>query len=331
MAYLIDSDFYRSIDPTLYNQFVTKSANIIPDATAQAIERAKGMLRQKYYVDQEFTNTALYNSTTVYGYNDRVYIVYNPYSSASSYSVGSYCVYNYNSYVCIEATTGSFNPAKWLKLGYSPTIYYAQSPYELFNVYGSYRVDDKIMYKGSVYKALQPSMGDLANSAAVQYITEDNLPLHNVFPDDPNQGIYYWQKLSLYTVPANKLNSVAAYTPSNTYNTGDYSQFEGSIYICIGTSVTGQFDTSKWQIVWRLGDNRSQLMLNAIVDMALYHASRTISPQNIPELRAEMYNQALIYLSNIRDGIETPNLQAIQPKKGNRILADYIVKRNNTY
>lgn len=328
MTYIIRSDYYKSIQEVQLVQITRGDNNIILQAEAAAMERAQGMLRQKYEISTEFTSTQLYSTTTIYKAADRVYIQYPAYVTSNSYVVGNYCTYSGQAYICNTPTTGAFNASNWDNIGTSTSIYYAAFPYAYFNLYGVYALEDKVFYKGRSYKCLQAT-GGFSNFAAVQFGTEDNIPPNNVFPDDPRSGSRYWQDLGAYPVPANLL-ATAAYVPATSYIIGNYAQFGGNIYICT-TATTGQFDPDKWRAVWVLGDNRSQLMVTSIVDIALWYMHSAISPNNIPELRVDKYNVAIEWFRRVCDGIEQANMPLIQPKEGRRILSDSRVQRNNYY
>jgi hypothetical protein len=302
--------------------------NILLQAEAAAMERALGMLRQKYDIATEFTNTQLYSVNTVYNAADRVYINYPAYVATNSYVIGNYCTNGGSAYVCTTNTTGVFNAAHWANIGTSTSIYYAAFPHLPFNLYGNYVVGDKVFYKNKIYTALQATVR-YSNISAVQFGYNDNIPFGNVFPDDNVNGSRWWTDNGTYTVAANLL-ATAAYNSATSYPIGAYAQFQGNIFVCIA-NTTGQFDPSKWRVVWTLGDNRSQLMLTSIVDIALWYAHASIAPNNIPELRVDKYNVAINYFTSVRDGIEQANLTLIQPQAGRRILADSRVIPNNYF
>ena len=328
MGYIISADYLKSIQTTQLTQITGGDNSIVLQAEGAAMERAIGMLRQKYDISSEFTNTQLYNINSTYKAADRVYINYPAYVAANSYVVGDYCTNGTSAYVCITNTTGTFNASHWSSIGTSTSIYYAAYPYPYFNLYGFYYKDDKVFYKGHIYKAKQQT-SQLTNFAAVQFVMEDNVPEGNVFPDDRRNGAQWWEDLGAYSVASNLL-ATAAYSEGTSYAVNDYAQYGGDIFICI-TDTTGQFNPSDWQKVWALGDNRSQLMVTSIVDIALWYIHTRIAPNNIPELRVDKYNVAIEWLRRVRDGIEQANMPLIQPKEGRRILSDSRVARNNYY
>lgn len=328
MGYLIRSDYYKSIKEPQIVQITGGDNNILLQAEATAMERAMGMLRQKYEISTEFTNTQPYSTNTVYKAADRVYINYPTYVATNSYVIGNYCTNSGQAYVCTTNTTGAFNASHWANIGTSTSIYYASFPYLPFDLYANYVVGDKVFYKNKIYTALQPT-STFSNIVSVQYIYNNNIPTGNVYPDDPRNGSQWWHDDGSYSVASNLL-ATAAYNSATSYTVGLYAQFQGNIFVCIA-ATTGQFDPTKWRTVWTLGDNRSQLMLTSIVDIALWYVHASIAPNNIPELRIDKYNVAIEYFRRVRDGVEQANLTLIQPQAGRRILADSLVVKNNYY
>ena len=188
------------------------------------------------------------------------------------------------------------------------TLYYAVYPEPLFNVYGSYAVGDMVYWKGKTYRCLVASRN---NSASIQYVEYQNIPLNNVFPDAIG-ATSYWQVVNAnYTVPVN--------TPLNnaTY--------------------------------WTLGDNRNPSLVRVMIDIALYYLHMRIAPNNIPPLRMKNYQgevnevavkngrttfpvySAIGWLQAAAEGDITADLPIIHPKQGTRIRFGGPIKNDNTY
>lgn len=293
-----------------------------------AIEEINGYLKARYKTDAEFTDTALYNVNTIYKAYDRVYLKYPSYDSSNSYVIGNYCTNGDYAYVCISNTTGAFNPSHWSKIGNTYVIYYAAYPAELFNVYSFYNVGDKVFWVDRVYTC-KVATTKLSNIQAVQYGTVTQIPLLNVFPDAID-GSKYWTASSKYTVDANTLNS-PIYDNSSTYAVGDTVTYtDNNVYICTtAITVAEDFDPSKWRLYWVIGDNRSQLMVTHVCNIALYWAHYSISANVVPEDRRDAYGIAKEWCKSVRDGINSTPLPVIQPAIGKRIMFDSFVKRDN--
>lgn len=328
MSYLIPTDYLMQIQPQLRAQI-----NSLGMARAEltAIEEISGYLSKKYDVLSEFTDTALYNINTIYKAANRVYINYPAYVATNSYVVGNYVTNGNNAYVCNANTTGTFDASKWDVIGSATTLYYAAYPQPLFNIYGSYSIGDKVYWRGYTYTCKVASTG-LSDFQAMQYMTVDNIPLNNKFPDDKTQGAAYWTNNGAYSVAANTLNS-AAYNPTLTYAVGAKATYTDSIvYICTtAVTVAEPFNPAKWAVLWQIGDNRSQLMVTHMINIALYWAHYSIAPNNVPDDRRDAYGIAKEWCKGVMKGDITTPLTPIQPKKGQRILFDSLAKRGNSY
>lgn len=330
MSYLIAQDYLMQIQPQLRAQINTLAMS---RAELTAIEEIKGYISKKYNVNSELTDTSLYNANTIYKGYDRVYINYPTYSATSTYSVGNYAVNGVNAYVCNTAISvgESFNPSKWDLIGSASTIYYVAYPYPLFNVYGVYKIGDKVFWKGRTYTSKYQTTS-LDAVQMLQYGDYNNVPLNNFFPDDPTNGARNWTDNGVYSIAANKLNS-PIYDSGATYALGVYTTYtDNCVYVCTtAITVPETFNPAHWRLVWQIGDNRSQLMVTHVINIALYWAHYSIAPNNVPDDRYAAYKFAKEWCKGVMVGdISTP-LEPIQPKAGQRMLFDSYVKRGNNY
>ena len=132
-----------------------------------------------------------------------------------------------------------------------------------------------------------------------QYGHEDQLQTNNpatamnFFPDDPINGPGQWGTGVAYSVAA-------------------------------GTLPT---DATKWTS----GDNRSQKILECLIDIALYKIHARIAPNNTPQLRIDNYDAAILWLKACAKGTVTANVPVIQPKQGRRIRYGGNTKNVNSY
>ena len=289
MAYLIQKDYLQIQDLSL-SQLADEAERVEIQFIAQ--NEAISILRQKYDISMEFTDTTQWVGSNVYNATNRVYIDANAYVTSTSYAVGNYVVNEGNVYKCTTITTGVFDPTKWSLIGAQYDLFYAKYPVPLFDVYGYYQVNDEVFWQGKKYKCKIQTQA-ISHDTAIQYHLYSNIPLNNVFPTDTVAGAKYWQVVSTYTVPAN----------------------------------TDILDTD----YWTKGDNRDQQMLLYFVDIALYHLHSRIAPRNIPQLRIDRYHSAIDWLKMCGKGEVTPNLPLIQPRSGSRIRFGSVVKNVNSY
>lgn len=126
----------------------------------------------------------------------------------------------------------------------------------------------------------------------LQYGTYANVPAQNVFPDDPVNGLLVWGVGIPYNVA------------SGTLPTSD---------------------------PWIQGDNRSQRLLEVMIDITLFKIHARISPMNIPVLRVNNYHEAKQWLEEAYDGGLNAKIPIIQPTQGTRIRYGGNTKKNNSY
>jgi len=98
--------------------------------------------------------------------------------------------------------------------------------------------------------------------------------------------------------------------PTNTA----FWQQVGHTYTAIASTVSNNPTNNTF---WELGDKRHPLIVMYMIDLALYHVHARISPQNIPQIRVDRYDEAMIWLKGVAKGTITPDLpKAIDPKTG---------------
>jgi hypothetical protein len=266
---------------------------------------AKSYLRQKYLLEQEFTDTLLYSKAKIYYTNQRFFVNADAYYAPSSYAVGDLVTYRdittNNSllvYQCIQAVPSNIvptNAAYWALLGSPNSIYTAQTysggVVPAFEYSSAYKLGDKVFWKNKVYTCRVPTSA-ITHEVALQYGFYQNLPQNNVAPDDTVNGLQYWGGGVAYSVPA-------------------------------GTPIISNYFVAD--------DNRDAQMVMMIIDVALFHLHSRIAPRNIPELRVKRYEAAVEWFRMCAEGKITPALPLIQPKQGNRIRFGGNVKNINNY
>lgn len=292
MAYLIFSDYKKQIQTDNLLQIVGNDLNVLHTAELQAIEEAYGYLSQKYDTSQEFTSTDPWSPTKAYNAGDRVYLDAEAYSAQATYEVNDLALHSGKVYICTQAVTTpeAFDPANWQELGLQFDIFFAAYPQPVFNYQSVYKAGDEVFWKNKTYTCQRASFtwGD-----DIQFRVYENIPLPNIFPDDPMNGAVYWGAGTTYEIPAGTL-------PTDS----DY---------------------------WTAADNRTQAVLMTVIDITLYHLHSRISPRNIPDLRRDRYINAVDMLRAFARGEMTAKLPVIQPKRGQRIRYGGAIKNINSY
>lgn len=252
-----------------------------------AQEEAYAWLIERYNLSSEFTNTGAWVYNTSYNAADRVIMDYAAYSTQSTYSLGDCVIYNNEAYALTgtNSVNGTFSSNYWSDLGPQYTIYYVSYPAPMFDYHQQYRLGDLVFWSNHIWSCNQPTFKP-TRVQEEQYVIQQDLP-YNIFPDAPiNSTQIYWIDNGTYSTP-----------------------LVGGSYSVIQTLPTNT-------TYWTQGDNRSQLMVINLVQIALYYLNKTISPMNVPEHRVKGYKDAIDYLKEVAEGkLNSPVLQ-LQPDQG---------------
>jgi hypothetical protein len=195
----------------------------------------------------------------------------------------------------------------------------------------AYVVDDRVAYKGKLYKNILGCTG--------------------VVPTFATNWTYICEDKSLYYAKTNE----SEYSHSTTYAIGDDVWYNDVVYTCIAESLAHlPTDTGYWTAgatysfdgfypenttYWTKGDNRNQLIVTYLIDITLYHLHSRINPRNIPELRYVRYDGgnalqtggAIGWLKKVSSGDVTAELPVIIPEQGVSIRYGSVTKNTNTY
>lgn len=178
------------------------------------------------------------------------------------------------------------------RVDYNDNLYFVSLPHPEFDYKESYLVGDEVWWKDKVYTCLIPTI-NYSHEDILQYNQYADVPIRNVFPDNTIYGEIHWGVGVAYSVTANTLPT----------------------------------DATKWTA----GDNRSQLILENMLHIAMFKALPRIAPRNMPQNRKDSYNNAIAWLKEARGGEGEANLPLIQPATGKRILWGSNTKNINHY
>lgn len=293
MAYLIPKDYNVNIQDVNLQQIISADETIRTRAQMSGEAEAVSYLRQKYDISREFQDLLPFVFNKTYAVFNRFYLDAVAYLAANTYNENDLTLNGGSVYICISGVpvTGTFNPADWLLLGKQYDLFYCQPPHPEFTYANVYNIGDDVYWNGKTYTCrVQTAL--LSHDTAIQYRTIQNVPLNNVAPDDPQNGVQYW-------------GAGVAY------------------------SVTGVLPTD--ETYYTKADSRDQQMVLYLIDIVLYHLHTRIAPRNIPELRVKRYDDAIEWLRMCAEGKVTPNLPLIQPMQGNRIRFGGNIRNINSY
>jgi hypothetical protein len=302
LPYLVSSDYNKTIQADNLAQIIganfnaTQAANLQAAAETVAVNICKSKLIQRYNVDQEFTDTLPWNPALAYNAKSKVVVDgYPPYSNTATYTLNSCVLYNGSGYICSTAISvpEAFYAAHWTLLGPQYTLFYSALPYPEFNYKGNYKPGDIVFWKNYTYTCIKGTIY-YDTDTTLQFLQIQDIPLNNVFPDDPVNGVTAWGTGTNYNVPA-------------------YTILTNTTY-------------------WTLGDIRDPMLVSICVDLALYELHSRISPRNIPDLRVKRRDDGIRALEKMKTGEDTAvGLASKQPAQGRRIRYGGQIKQNNTY
>lgn len=313
MAYLVPSDYTFLIQAENLNQVSGTSDFNKLKAETTAITEMRSYLAQKYDMSRTFADTTQWKlGLATYLPGNLVYLNPAAYSATATYILGIYVLQAGNIYKCSTAipVAEAFNSAHWTLIGPQYQLYYAAYPKPLFDYQKNYVVGDQVYWNGKTYTCIKDSV-TYGHDATLQlgYTNQNGFPV-NQFPDAIG-GNQQWGSATAYNIPAN----------TDILNT----------------------------TYWTLGDNRNQLLLSRLIDMALYYLHKRIAPRNVPETRIWAYMGAADEMSVTKEGTIFPEYSAlgwlqscmrgdisvelpiIQPRVGNRIRFGSNVKTTNTF
>lgn len=259
-------------------------------AESWALGKIRAKIDDQYDLDFEFTDTLPYDPLKKYFGNERCVLDFPDWVSDTAYFENNCVVNNGIAYRCINVNNDIvFDPFNWLILGKRYDIYYIPLVNPIFSLdvqqrkgnytAGYYRVDDIVWWNNRHFRCLIPTRFP-DQEGIINYQTYRAWGHNNVFPHYPDENSY-WK---------------------------DEGAFE----------FTGENPTSLSE-VWRLGDNRNPLFIQAVVDLSLYLLHSRIAPMNIPALRVDRMKLTNEWLSNLSKGTETTPIQMLQPDQGENI------------
>lgn len=318
MSYLNYPDYKINIQDRSYIQLVQNNDLKRVAAEQWAISMVRGKLTQKYDVNKEFTDTLPYNPTQIYNSRDRVIINYPAWVALTAYLLNACIIYNGIGYVCTTANNdATFNSSHWSSLGAQYAIYYASypstctyqtqaNPATLANPYAPefsiidiskggeqrlYALGDIVYWKGYTY-ACTFATQCIQGSDLIQYISYQDIPFFNIFPDDTinNNASQFWGSKTAYIIPSGTL-------PTNT-------------------------------TYWTLGDNRTPEIVECVKDLTIWKLMALVNFHN--QSWQDRYEGALRQLQMYANGTATLLMPIIVVPRGTRIRYGGKVKQNFT-
>lgn len=308
--YLNISDYF-TIQSVQLNQLIQNNQARLLKSELLAIEEATSYLIQRFETDEEFQGTNPWSPFNVYYPSNRVILDYPTWIPNQTYAQYSCVTYNGSAYMAktsvpISSPSG-FYYSDWTLLGNQYEIFYASDPIingnyiPEFNINCNYIVGNQVFWEGFIWTAITSTT--VWNGMNIQqFFYYSDIPQKNVFPGSKMNAnsSQQWANPTPYYIPEYAYGSPNGSLPGDTQ-------------------------------YWVSSDNRSQQLVNCVMDLAIYYLHRSIAPDNIPKLRIEAYQQSKRWLEKVAQGEVTAKLPAKQPNQGFIHYGDSRIKQNNAY
>lgn len=317
--YLQANDYKSYIQADQLRQLTQGDDSKRLQAEAKSMQQIIQKLTQRYDLSLEMRDTAPWDKDKAYGAGDRATVAvgangFNTWATNTEYETGDAVIYNRTGYLCVTANhDASFTLAKWKEVAPENAVFHAAwppdctlrgqpnpatmlNPYApMFNYQNLYNMGDVVWWAGNTYVCAQSSTL-VDHQQALQYKTEQNLPIANVYPNDPiaNANAAFWKDAAAYVI-----------TP--------------------GTPLT---DTDAWV----REDNRNASVKNWMVVLSVAHMSATLTVQNIPKTWADNAKEVYCDMQAAADGMITMILPpTYRISRGLRTRFGGDVKNKNYY
>lgn len=320
MAYLRKRDYFTIIRERDLDEILSEGAKetahtplvVRQDAELDAIAHVETMIRHRYDVEKIFRDIIAYDVGTAFQIGDLVEYTEPAYDPSITYAVddrrshkylkdeGSKQVQGDDIFKCKTTVSAAedFDIAKWTLLTENGAIYYCETPstgntpdtafaYSINNFTGNHESIlgwDKT--KTIFLKRLDPLV-------KLYYTSADQAA------DSNSIGIVDFDPVAKDTFP--EYRPIERGTDEENTVSGDLS-FIGFVA-----------DLTTWNVVptnfFTKGFRNADRVIRALViDIAIFNMHKLISPRNIPDLRMQANDDAMMMLSKISKGQITPDL-----------------------
>lgn len=319
VPYLTLNDYLSTIQSEQLNNQILDAVNQGGNQQRQsaesfAIGKVKSMLSSFFDLDFEITETLPFDYNKKYYAGSRVTIDFPEWVASSgsqnegdesniNYVKGDCVIKDGVGYCCKEDNSDtSWKSQNWIAIGNQFDMYYIKYPYPMFSLElkeqrgtylrGFYYTKDIVWWENKTWECLRDT--SIASHQDVEQHERTYLiPKPNQFPNA--RGQQQWKDL------------------------GEYS-FTGEL----------PFHPTKDNVgIWTLGDNRDPIMVEAIMDIALWKLHKRISPNNIPKLRNDAFDKTYEWLKFVKTGEQTISCPPIQPTQVDDIGWGSDIKKAN--
>ncbi len=291
IQYLCNADYEQVIQSSQLDELIGGSTTKLSKAEQTALATAKSYLTQRWDISREFTDTLPWKKQLTYKPGHRITLDFPAFSTSVSYSVNDTVIYGGKAY----ASKNNLMPGAFNPLQWN----LLGDRFDIFNgkyPYPEYNSNDNYSVGDMIYwngytYVCNRATGQQVEQTIIQYNTYNSAPPKNQTPD--SEGQTQWGTKTIYNIPIGTIPTVTNY--------------------------------------WVVGDNRSSQMVMCVMDIALYNLHKSISPQNVPELRKDAYKVAIEWLKMCSKAEVTPELPKLQPSQGQTVRWSSKTKKTYDY
>lgn len=302
---LTNKDYNKVTQSDAVRELIADNINQWLDAEQAAQLEMASYLKQRYIINQIFTDTTSYDETVQYSAKNLIQYHEADWSDLTTYS-------GYADWVdgtTYSATnTVNYLGYRYTSLGNGNTFVPTDA-----TKWAKGNKTDRVNYKGYIYECNAVTTGFVpTNTTYWTLICEDYTLYYVTLPNEE------WDKATTYAVGdtiwfLNK-NYTALESSLNILPTANSNVWGTGTTYTISAGIFPQ-DTD----YWTLGDNRNALLVRLLLDITAYHFMRSVPARAIPDHIKEAYNGnspletggAIGWLKNVSKGLVSTELPEI--------------------
>jgi hypothetical protein len=202
MARLLrDLDYLRVIQSDNLAQIIESNQQTKLDVEQSAQSEMIGYLTQRYITSQIFTDTKVFDISSVYNGKQLVEWTAPNFSATTVYTTGQYVLQNGYIYKSIAGSTAhAFLATEWTQICLDKSLFYVFYPQPEYSNTTTYNVGDIIYYNNIQYTCLVSSLGILPTNTQF-WLAGSAYTVSGVYPDNTGrwaQGDNRNQQIVMY-------------------------------------------------------------------------------------------------------------------------------------
>lgn len=295
MAFLRVQDYYIRIAKQHLDQILAQAQGLTGDPEVRqgseitAIAYIRGQLTQRFKVDKIFTDLLLFSIGASYKWGDLIDFTAPVYNALNVYVLNDTVLYTDGNIYYRNSTTAGYTAGvlptngSFFVFAGTPSLYYVTPP-PTFDEDVTYTAGQYVVYNYEYYKRTTDTNGYKVDGRRDSQANT----LYNQWADIGFPQAYTNVPTSNVVDPYGN-----AMTPENPQYWTKIIDFSNNL-------ITGVWPSDSTK--WTHGDNRNQLIIKAVIDLALVEVHGVINPNQIPSLRGDRAKQTIDWLKECAKG-----------------------------